>query len=174
MNKQNIKKLQYPLWYRIMFAILTLGIPLGLFVYEGLSAANTQKGTIFKWSFMAILVLIIAWWFVNKFIIEKYIKKITAAQAQLEHDYSVEIGNPEKIKFLWYNNEKILTIINLVTLTLYGALASIIAVGIQAGLIKIKTVLVLIIICYVVAYTLKFMLLITRKESTDEEANERE
>lgn len=70
MSKPNIKKLKYPLWFNIVFAILTLGIPLGLFVYEGLSAANTQKGTIFKLSFMAILVLVIAWWFIYHFVIK--------------------------------------------------------------------------------------------------------
>lgn len=171
MSKPNIKKLKYPLWFNIVFAILTLGIPLGLFVYEGLSAANTQKGTIFKLSFMAILVLVIAWWFIYHFVIKKYIDKLTASQAQLEHDYAVEIGNPDKVKYLWYNNEKILTIINIIGASLYGTLAGVIALGVQAGLMKVKTVLFLVSICYVVAYTIKFMLLITRKEAKDEKAN---
>ena len=30
----DIKKLKYPLWYNIVFVILTIVIPLSLFVYE--------------------------------------------------------------------------------------------------------------------------------------------
>ena len=168
MSKLNIKKLKYPLWYNIVFAILTLVIPLGLFVYECLSAAHTQAGVVFKVTFVAIVLLLVAWLFINHFVIKQFKEKIIAKQTLLEHDYSGEIGNPDALKAMWYANERWLTLFEVIEVLLYGGLGAIILTAVQTSVIKVRGIILVIAICYIIAYTIKYILLITRKEVTDE------
>ncbi len=168
MSKPTIKKLKYPLWYNIVFAVLTIGIPLGLFVFECLTAAQTQAGVVFKVSFVAITLLIIAWLFLNHFVIKKFKEKIAAKQVLLEHDYSAQVGNPDALKALWYANEKWLTLFELVGVLLYGGLGALILIAVQGAVIKVKGILIITAMCYAIAYTMKYLLLIMRKEADDE------
>ena len=171
MSKPNIKKLKYPLWYNIVFAILTVAIPLGLFVYECLSAAHTQAGVVFKVTFVGLTLAIIAWLFLNHFVIKKFKEKVRAKQLLLEHDYSAQVGNPDALKAMWYANERWLTLFEIAGVLLYGGLGALILIAVQSAIIKVKGVLIIIAICYTIAYTIKYLLLILRKEATDETDN---
>ena len=168
MSKPNIKKLRYPLWYNIVFAILTVVIPLGLFVYECLSAAHTQSAVVFKVTFVAMVLAIIAWWFINHFIVKPFKTKIVSKQTMLEHDYSAEVGNSEMLKAMWYANERWLTLFNVIDVLLYGGLGALILIAVQTSLIKVRGIILVIATCYIIAYTIKYVLLITRKEVGDE------
>ena len=168
MSKPNIKKLKYPLWYNIVFAILTVAIPLGLFVYECLTAAHTQAGVVFKVTFVGLTLAIIAWLFLNHFVIKKFKEKVHAKQLLLEHDYSAQVGNPDALKAMWYANERWLTLFEIAGVLLYGGLGAIILMAVQSAIIKVKGILIIIAICYIIAYTMKYLLLILRKEATDE------
>ena len=174
MSKPNIKKLKYPLWYNIVFAILTVAIPLGLFVYECLSAAHTQAGVVFKVTFVGLTLAIIAWLFLNHFVIKKFKEKVHAKQLLLEHDYSAQVGNPDALKAMWYANERWLTLFEIAGVLLYGGLGALILIAVQSAIIKVKGVLIIIAICYTIAYTIKYLLLILRKEATDETDNRTE
>lgn len=171
MSKPNIKKLKYPLWYNIVFAILTVAIPLGLFVYECLSAAHTQAGVVFKVTFVGLTLAIIAWLFLNHFVIKKFKEKVHAKQLLLEHDYSAQVGNPNALKAMWYANERWLTLFEIAGVLLYGGLGALILIAVQSAIIKVKGILIIIAICYTIAYTIKYLLLILRKEATDETDN---
>ena len=171
MSKPNIKKLKYPLWYNIVFAILTVAIPLGLFVYECLSAARTQAGVVFKVTFVGLTLAIIAWLFLNHFVIKKFKEKVRAKQLLLEHDYSAQVGNPDALKAMWYANERWLTLFEIAGVLLYGGLGALILIAVQSAIIKVKGILIIIAICYTIAYTIKYLLLILRKEATDETDN---
>jgi hypothetical protein len=171
MSKPNIKKLKYPLWYNIVFAILTVAIPLGLFVYECLTAAHTQAGVVFKVTFVGLTLAIIAWLFLNHFVIKKFKEKVNAKQLLLEHDYSAQVGNPDALKAMWYANERWLTLFEIAGVLLYGGLGAVILVAVQSAIIKVKGILIIIAICYIIAYTIKYLLLILRKEATDETNN---
>lgn len=171
MSKPNIKKLKYPLWYNIVFAILTVAIPLGLFVYECLSAAHTQAGVVFKVTFVGLTLAIIAWLFLNHFVIKKFKEKVRAKQLLLEHDYSAQVGNPDALKAMWYANERWLTLFEIAGVLLYGGLGALILIAVQSAVIKVKGILIIIAICYTIAYTIKYLLLILRKEATDETDN---
>lgn len=171
MSKPNIKKLKYPLWYNIVFAILTVAIPLGLFVYECLSAAHTQAGVVFKVTFVGLTLAIIAWLFLNHFVIKKFKEKVHAKQLLLEHDYSAQVGNPDALKAMWYANERWLTLFEIAGVLLYGGLGALILIAVQSAIIKVKGILIIIAICYAIAYTIKYLLLILRKEATDETDN---
>ena len=174
MSKPNIKKLKYPLWYNIVFAILTVAIPLGLFVYECLSAAHTQAGVVFKVTFVGLILAIIAWLFLNHFVIKKFKEKVHAKQLLLEHDYSAQVGNPDALKAMWYANERWLTLFEIAGVLLYGGLGALILIAVQSAIIKVKGILIIIAICYTIAYTIKYLLLILRKEATDETDNRTE
>lgn len=171
MSKPNIKKLKYPLWYNIVFAILTVAIPLGLVVYECLSAAHTQAGVVFKVTFVGLTLAIIAWLFLNHFVIKKFKEKVRAKQLLLEHDYSAQVGNPDALKAMWYANERWLTLFEIAGVLLYGGLGALILIAVQSAIIKVKGILIIIAICYTIAYTIKYLLLILRKEATDETNN---
>ena len=171
MSKPNIKKLKYPLWYNIVFAILTVAIPLGLFVYECLSAAHTQAGVVFKVTFVGLTLAIIAWLFLNHFVIKKFKEKVRAKQLLLEHDYSAQVGNPDALKAMWYANERWLTLFEIAGVLLYGGLGALILIAVQSAIIKVKGILIIIAICYTIAYTIKYLLLILRKEAADETDN---
>ena len=174
MSKPNIKKLKYPLWYNIVFAILTVAIPLGLFVYECLSAAHTQAGVVFKVTFVGLTLAIIAWLFLNHFVIKKFKEKVHAKQLLLEHDYSAQVGNPDALKAMWYANERWLTLFEIAGVLLYGGLGALILIAVQSAIIKVKGILIIIAICYTIAYTIKYLLLILRKEATDATDNRAE
>lgn len=171
MSKPNIKKLKYPLWYDIVFAILTVAIPLGLFVYECLTAAHTQAGVVFKVTFVGLTLAIIAWLFLNHFVIKKFKEKVNAKQLLLEHDYSAQVGNPDALKAMWYANERWLTLFEIAGVLLYGGLGAVILIAVQSAIIKVKGILIIITICYIIAYTMKYLLLILRKEAIDETDN---
>ena len=168
MSKPDIKKLKYPLWYTIVFAILTVVIPLGLFVFECLSAARTQAGVVFKVSFVGITIALVAWLFFKHFVVKKFKEKLLSKQTLLEHDYSAQVGNADSIKAMWYDNEKWLTLFEIAEVLLYGGLGAIILIAVQMGIIKVKGILIIVAMCYVIAYTIKYLLLLMRKEADDE------
>lgn len=155
MKKPNIKKLKYPLWFNIIFSILTVAIPLIFIVVQGFNSPSTT----FKVSFTMICAILLLWIFVRKFIIHKYEEKLENRRASLEHDYEIEVGNPQKAKWLWYSNEIILSIINAIHVLLIGGLILLMAVGIESAAIKVKGLSFLITILYLIAYIIKFIVL---------------
>lgn len=168
-KKPNIKQLKYPLWFTLLFFTLTVLAPIILVIIEGMKAPAGVAGTVFKISFMSICIAIIAWFFIKKLLINKIETKLIAKQANLEHDYAIDNGNLDKIKYLWFQNEKKLALFQLVSIILYGGLIVIILMGVASSLMKIQTKLLIIMTLYVIAYTIKFMLLILTKGGDDNE-----
>jgi len=153
MAKPNIKKLGYPLWFNIVFLCLTVGGPIVLVVMEGLSSPSSA----FRWTFMTVATALTAWVFIQHFLVKNLRKKLLAKQTALEHDYSIDVGNSNKIKYLWYTNEQWLTLFTLINGALFGGLVAVIMTGVASGLMHIRGTILLIAIFYVIAYTLKFM-----------------
>ena len=163
MSKPTINKLGYPLWLNILFYCLTILGPIILAMIEGLQAANTTKGVFFKVTFMVLAIAIIAWTFIKKLLINKIETKLIAKQAALEHDYSIDNGDITKIKYLWYKNEVYLLIFNMLSIALCGGLLCVILVGAAEALIQVKGIIMIIASMYIVAYTLKIIYIIARK-----------
>lgn len=169
MKKPNIKKLKYPLWFNIVFSILTVAIPLIFIVVQGFNSPSTT----FKISFTMICAILLLWIFIRKFIISKYEEKLQNRKASLEHDYEIEVGNPQKAKWLWYTNEITLSIVNTIQVLLVGGLILLMAIGIETAAIKVKGLSFLITILYLIAYIIKFIVLLKLRgedsEVTDEQ-----
>lgn len=169
MKKPNIKKLKYPLWFNIVFLLLTVVIPVIFIIVQGFNSPST----IFKVTFTMLCAILLLWIFARKFIINKYEEKLQNRKSSLEHDYEIEVGNPQKAKWLWYSNELILTIVNTVQVLLIGSLIILIAIGIENAAIKVKGLSYLICILYILAYSMKFILLLKLRgnEVDDSEVN---
>lgn len=163
MSRPVIQKLGYPLWFNILFFLLTIAVPIGLVISEGLKAPSTPTGVVFKVSFMVTSGAIVAWFFIEKFLIKNIETKLVLKQSALEHDYSIRVGDPEAIRFLWHRNEMTLTIFNLISSALYGGLLIIIMLGVSSALIKITGLVVFVLSAYLIAYTIKFVYLMIRR-----------
>lgn len=163
-KKLDIKTLGYPSWFNIVFYCLTIVIPICLLIIEGLKAPDTIAGVAFKISFIVLSTGVITWFFVKKFIWSKVETKLLTKQTALEHDYSIDNGNSEKIKHLWFKNERRLAIFDLINVVLYGGLIMVILMGVASTLMKVKGIVALIMTLYVIAYTIKFMILIVRRD----------
>lgn len=169
MSKPKIKKLGYPLWFDILFYSLTLLTPIILIFIEGLKAPNTKTGTVFKFTFTGLSIAIVVWFFIKKLIINRLETKLLAKQIALEHDYSIEVGNALKTKYLWYSNQRKLALYDFITVALYGGLIAIILLGVTSMLMSIKGVVIVTIVLYMIAYTVKFMLLTLKGVDEDEQ-----
>ena len=168
MKKQNglvIQKLGYPLWFTIVFFILTIAAPIAFVIVEGLKAPATPSGFAFKFSFIMFSVCIVAWFFIRKFLVTDIETKLLSRQAALEHDYSIKVGDAQAIKYLWYGNQAKLAIFNLISVAIYGGFIFVIMLGVSSALIEIKDIVLIITGLYIVAYTIKFMILILGKDS---------
>ena len=165
MKKPNIKKLKYPLWFNITFYLLTVLFPIVSVLIDGFKSPNR----VFRITFSIIAGLIIIWTFVNKFIISTYKKKLTDEKSKLEHEYEIEVGSSEKIKWLWFTNEQKLSIFAAVQSLLIGALIIVLAIGASDGCMTIKGLTAFVAICYVVAYIMKFVTITVLKGKEDEE-----
>jgi len=165
MTKPVIKKLGYPMWFNIVFFLLTIAVPIGLVIAEGLKAPATPSGVAFKVSFTLFSTSIVVWFFLKTFVVKHIETKLLAKQTALEHDYSIKVGDPEAIKYLWYQNESYLSMFHLVTSILYGGFIIIIMLGISSALIKIHGIVVFVMSLYIIAYTIKFVLLMIRRGS---------
>lgn len=169
-NKAQIKELSYPIWFRVIFFCLTIVIPLILVMLEGFSA--THK--FFQITFGLVVSAIIFWLFIKHFYVNKLKTNLTKKQADLEYDYSTEKGNPEKIKLMWFTNEQKLTIFNAINVVLYGGLFCLIATGIASSVMKIRGAIIAIAICYVVAFVIKFLVILRLKGVEDDSSEQRE
>lgn len=168
MKKRNleIKKLGYPLWFHVLFFLLTVVVPIALIAFEGLKAPATPSGSAFKVSFIGLSLGIFTWFFAKRFLIKNWEAKLISSQAALEHDYSIQVGNPELTKYHWYSNESKLSIINMINVLLYGGLTFLIMLGVSSALIEIKHVVLIVTGLYVIAFTIKFVFL-TMRSGTD-------
>lgn len=163
-KKPSIKKLGYPLWFSILFYSLTVLLPIFLLFLEGLKAPDTKLGVTFKVSFGVLGIGLVAWVLIKKLFIHRIETKLIAKQVALEHDYSIDVGDPDKIKYLWYNNQKLLAIFDFVSVVLYGGLIVVILLGVTSMLLKVKTLVLIVIALYLIAYTIKYVVLITRRD----------
>lgn len=180
MKKPNIKKLKYPLWFNIVFYVLTVLTPVIALLIQGFRSPSK----IFRITFGVLAIALVLWLFAKRFILKHYEEKLIAKQTALEHDYEIEVGDSTKIKWLWFSNELWLTFFNIVTVMLIGGLISVLAVGIQNAVIAVKAITMLIAILYVVAYIIKVVLILSlrgkdedtseKEENKDSEVNENE
>lgn len=156
MEKPDIKKLKYPIWFHVIFYCLTVVVPLILIMVEGFSAKTSS----FRWTFGVVSMLLVSWLAIYNWLLRGIKKKVEDRKSKLEHDYEIDVGNSDKIKYIWFSNEMKLAIISAVNIVLWGTLFGVVLTGIAQGVMAIQGALITICILYVVAYILKFCTII--------------
>lgn len=172
MNKPDIKKLKYPLWFHITFYCLTVIVPLILIMVEGFGA----KTSTFRWTFGVLSMILVAWLAIYNWLLRGIKKKVEDRKSKLEHDYEIDVGNLEKIKYIWFSNEMKLAIISAVNVALWGAFFAVVLSGIAEGVMAIQGAVITICTLYVIAYTMKFctILFLRGEEKGDIDDGEKE
>lgn len=159
----NIKKLKYPWWIEVIYYGLTVVAPIILLVVQGLHSPYK----VFRVSFTFICTLLLTWIFVKKFLLNQYIKKIQTEKVALEHDYSIEVGNPDKCKYIWLSNELKLVLCNLTDVGLLCAVIILIAVGVKNMSFNVKGTSFMVIIFYLLAFIAKILYLLIKRGVPD-------
>ncbi len=169
MARPKINKLGYPIWFRIAFICLTVLVPIALVLNEGMRAPDERGGIVFKVTFGVLSGFVIIWTFVKRFLLKNIEAKWLSKQALLEHDYSIDNGNPEKIKRLWYQNELKLVGVQITSIVLYGGLVAVIMAGVKNALLVIEDTLLWIMMCYLIAYSIKAIVVVVNYNADEEE-----
>ena len=164
-----VKKLKYPLWLEIAYTVLTVAAPIILIVIQGL----TSPSSAFRFSFTVLCSLLFVWNFVKKFVVKPYEEKLNKEKVNFEHDYSIDVGDPKKCKYLWLNNELWLMLFNSIQTALFGLVIMLLAVGIQNSNIKVKGSSFAVIIFYLIAFGMKVIYLLAKKEALEEKEERR-
>lgn len=155
MKKPVINKLEYPLWFHLVFYCSTVVIPVVLIFLEGVSSRYAW----FKWTFGVIAFIIISWSAIYKWLLTGLRSKIIERKTKLEHDYEIDVGNLQKIKYIWFSNEQKLAIVDALNVGFWGMFIAIITYGISKGFMAIKGAAVCITVLYVIAYLTKFIVI---------------
>lgn len=163
MKKPNIDRLKYPIWFHVIFLILTVIVPIIIVMINGYKSPSTG----FRITFGIITGLILVWIFIDKILVSNIEKKIRDRQLKLEHDYEIDVGNKDKIKWIWFSGEQKLAIFKMIQVGLYGGLIALILYGVSKGIMSIAFLIFGISICYVAAFILKLIVISILKGPTD-------
>lgn len=168
MKKQNIKRLKYPIWFHIVFYVLIVLIPMIAVLYEGF---NSPSAT-FRFTFGVFCGLIIAWIFIRKFALNGLEKNLRDKKAGFEHDYSIEVGNPDAISYLWHRNELWLTILNLIQVVLIGGLLLLIVYGISSACMRFTGTIYIVAISVLLGFAFKLIYILCQKPKSEVKEDE--
>lgn len=148
MAKQKVKakKLKQPLWQELVYLALVGVAPIVITCIE----LFQSHGTMFKWSFASIGAILISYIVLRKFIINEKIKKAKVEILQIEHDYSLNIGDESLAKQKWKHLNLIVYIYNAIMVLLAMALVYLFVTALVDGLIAFKGA-VLFILLFVLA-----------------------
>lgn len=148
MAKQKIKakKLKQPLWQELVYLALVGVAPIIITCIE----LFQSHSTIFKWSFASIGAILITYIVLRKFIINEKIKKAKVEILQIEHDYSLNVGDEALAKQKWKHLNLIVYIYNSIVVLLAMALVYLFVTALADGLIAFKGA-VLFILLFVLA-----------------------
>lgn len=148
MTKQKVKakKIKQPLWQELVYSALVAVAPIVITCIE----LFQSHSTFFKWSFASIGAILVTYIVIRKFIINDKIKKAKAEILQIEHDYSLNIGNEKLAKQKWKHLNLIIYIYNALMVILSMALIYLFVTALADGLIAFKGA-VLFILLFVLA-----------------------
>ena len=143
--------LKNPLWLKIVDGILTIGIPSLVTILE----VKESSSVAYKLSFVSIMVLLVAWLFLDKFILKEFKTKLQSSVTTLELNYATGVGDKDKTLELWKKNKLLLIIMNSITLLLTGIIIYIVFYGLAKGILKFLGAYVIIALSYLASFITK-------------------
>lgn len=142
-----IPSLKLPLWSEIIYFLLIAVGPIVVTACELFSSHST----VFKITFASVGALLITSIIIKKFVFNTKIKKLQAECLNCEHDYSMEIGNPDNAVKKWCIYNIIIFLYHCLVIALSLILALLFISALSEGLIKFKGAATLILIFVLVA-----------------------
>lgn len=149
--KVTAKKLKQPLWQELVYLAFVAVAPIVITCIE----LFQSHSTLFKWSFASIGAIFVTYLVLRKFVINEKIKKAKAEILQIEHDYSLNIGDEKLAKQKWKHLNLIVYIYNAVMVLLAMALVYLFVTALVDGLIAFKGAILLILIFVFVGMVFK-------------------
>lgn len=148
-----MKKLKTPLWVEIVYFLLIFVTPVVITCLE----LFQSKSTMFKWSFTSIGLILMVLIILKKYVFKNNIKRMEDKLVLLEHDFSIDNGNKEKIFVIWKQYKLILNALDLLSTLLSSILAWLFITALSTGLIAFKGAMSLICLTVIVAITFKLL-----------------
>ena len=128
------RKLKLTWWQELIYYCLIGIAPIIITCIE----LFQSHSTIFQWSFASIGAILITYIVIRKFVLEAKIKQIKAEIHDVEHDYSLAIGNDELAKNKWKKLNLVVYAYNAVMVLLWMLLISLFVQALADGLIAFK------------------------------------
>ena len=101
---------------------------------------------------------IIAYVMIRKFIIDKYINKLSSQCATVELNYQTDVGDPEKNKTFWVKSKVIEYVFSIIQIVLVGSLILLIVWGLQTLGLKLRGTTIFIFLLYLVAFAFRIVM----------------
>lgn len=138
-----IPRLKLSLWQEIVYFLLVVGGPATVTCVELFQSSST----IIKVSMTSIGSLLITLLIVKKFFVKNKIDKWRNEIAQLEHDYSINVGNADYCKQQWALYNVFIYAYSSLCIILACVLFVLFAKALSDGLIQFKGAALIILLC---------------------------
>lgn len=165
-----MKKLKLPLWSDIVYLLLTVVAPIIFIVIE----AHKVPSVSFRITFTVCTATLMTYIMIRKFLINKYMQKLSDQCSMVELNYQTGVGDPDKNKIFWVKNKIIEYVCNIIQVVLFGSIILLIVWGLQSLGLKLKGTTLFITLLYIVAFTFKiimYMSMIVNKNKSNKESS---
>lgn len=165
--KVKAKKLKQPLWQELVYLALVAIAPIVITCIE----LFESHSTVFQWSFASIGAILVTYIVIRKFIINEKIKKAKAEILQIEHDYSLNIGDEALARQKWKHLNLIVYIYNAIMIILAMCLICLFVTALADGLIAFKGAILLILLFVLAGMVFKVITYVGAEFEEVEEEN---
>lgn len=148
------RKLKLKWWQELVYYCLIAIAPIVITCIE----LFQSHSTIFQWSFASIGAILITYIVIRKFVLEAKIKQIKAEIHDVEHDYSLAIGDDNLAKNKWKKLNLIVYAYNAVMVLLWMLLIALFVQALADGLIAFKGASLLIFLFVLVGMMWKILI----------------
>lgn len=168
MNESRSKELKMPVWQNIIYLACVAVAPIIITCIE----LFNSHSTVFQWSFASIGSALITFLIIKNFVLKKQIEKMKLELHDLEHDYSIEVGNPELCLRRWKKYKFILYCYDAIVILMSMLLCYIFITALSDGLIAFKGAALIILASVLLGTVFKAFTYINygkiKEETTDE------
>lgn len=131
---KKVPKLKLKLWEEIIYTLFVVGAPAVITCIE----LFQSHSTVLKISMASTGALLITLIVIKKFFVNNKIQKWKEHITMLEHDYSIEVGNPENCKSQWAMYNLFVFIYNAVCVLVALVLLILFVYALVEGLLAFK------------------------------------
>lgn len=166
---KKVPKLRLKLWEEIIYTLLVVGAPAAITCIE----LFQSHSTVLKISMTSVGALLITLIVAKKFFVNNKILKWKERITMLEHDYSIEVGNPENCKSQWAMYNLFIFVYNAVCVIIALVLVILFVNALVDGLLAFKGAAILILFFALVAILFKTCCYFAFAKSVKEIDNEK-